>query len=383
MDKVNPVGLSKDDEDSEIILSIKEYEALRERDKEEIKDEVNTVIPPADIIAFNEQRSCADIYRMYFKDQIDINPDFQRGEVWNNRSQTLFIDSLIKQLPIPSMCISYDLNTHKRLVIDGLQRIITIIKFFDYTHQWKLSSTDAVDDRISGKMASQIKIESPELIEIVENVTIPITVLRCNYDIDSHMQYLFQIFNRLNSGGNKLYNQEIRNCIYQGPFNSLLKELARSDIWRSFIGQTIEEVDRCRMSNEEQILRFFAFHYTRNDYNGRMAQFLNKFMYNNKTLDLSHVKAFENLFNRTMNIASLLADKPTSKNVIDAVLVGIANNLCGLSNINTQQVSTIYDRICKTSQFSEQSLSEGLASREKVLSRINTAISLFSGNEYN
>ena len=42
------------------------------------------------------------------------------------------------------------------------------------------------------------------------------------------MKYLFQIFYRLNSGGNKLYNQEIRNCIFQGSLNSLLKELART-----------------------------------------------------------------------------------------------------------------------------------------------------------
>ena len=91
-----------------------DFEDLKKRSIEESQDESTSVVPPPDIVAFTEQRSCADIYRMYDKKQIDINPDFQRGEVWTNRSQTLFIDSLIKQLPIPSMCISLDIKTQKR-----------------------------------------------------------------------------------------------------------------------------------------------------------------------------------------------------------------------------------------------------------------------------
>ena len=83
-------------------LNSEEFEELKARTKEENEDVTNTVVPPPDIVAFTEQRSCADIFRMYEKNQLDINSDFQRGEVWTNRAQTLFIDSLMKQLPIPS-----------------------------------------------------------------------------------------------------------------------------------------------------------------------------------------------------------------------------------------------------------------------------------------
>ncbi len=62
--------------------------------------------PPDDIVAYNELRSCADLYRMYQKGILEIQPDFQRNIVWNGAAQTRFIDSLIKQLPIPSMCFS-------------------------------------------------------------------------------------------------------------------------------------------------------------------------------------------------------------------------------------------------------------------------------------
>ena len=66
--------------------------------------------PPTAIIAYNELRSCADLYRMYVDGVLYINPYFQRDEVWPDAHKTRFVDSLIKKLPIPSMCFSLDLS---------------------------------------------------------------------------------------------------------------------------------------------------------------------------------------------------------------------------------------------------------------------------------
>ena len=222
-----------------------------ERIKEEEVDDLDYAIPPSDIIAFNELRSCADIYRLYHKKQLDINPDFQRGIVWNNKAKTLFVDSLIKQLPIPSLCISLDITTQKRMVIDGLQRIHTIIRFLNEDEDWRLYSSDEVDSRISGKKVSEIRTNKTPIYEILENVTIPITVLRCDYSKDDHMKYLFQIFHRLNSGGSKLYNQEIRNCIYQGTLNTFLKDIVKQDEWLHFTNTTHDKIANSRFSHEE------------------------------------------------------------------------------------------------------------------------------------
>ena len=112
--------------------------------------------PPTDIVAFNELRSCADLVRMYSSKQLEIKPDFQRDIVWPNASQTRFIDSLTKQLPIPSMCIGLDYNTNKRLVIDGLQRMWSIIRFLT-DDNWRLSTLPDIDDRLSGRRISYIK----------------------------------------------------------------------------------------------------------------------------------------------------------------------------------------------------------------------------------
>jgi uncharacterized protein with ParB-like and HNH nuclease domain len=201
-------------------------ENLREEEEKASLEDDHQELPPNDIVAYNELRSCADILRMYKNGQLTIKPDFQRDVVWKKPDQSRLIDSLIKQLPIPSMCISLDFNTNERLVIDGLQRISTIISFLN-NDEYQLSELNDIDPKISGKTVANIKSKNKTLYERVENLTIPITVLRCDYEKKSHMDYLFTIFHRLNSGGTKLNNQEIRNCIYSGKLNTLLKSTVK------------------------------------------------------------------------------------------------------------------------------------------------------------
>lgn len=370
---VNVLGEYNDSEGRKDLYGDERFET------EEIDDK-DSVIPPTDIIAFNELRSCADIFRMYDKKQLDINPEFQRGEVWRNRAQTLFVDSLIKQLPIPSLCISLDVNSQKRLVIDGLQRITTIIKVLDPNSTWRLSRISEVDNRISGQKVSEIRRNCPSLIEVLENVTIPITVLRCDYSKKQHMQYLFQIFNRLNSGGSKLYNQEIRNCIYNGPFNRMLKEEAKSQLWLDFTGATVEKVIRSRFSHEERILRFLAFYFRSEDYNGKFSEFLNDFMGDNMGCDNIRLSQFKQLLHSTLEVANKLSDKPESKNVADAILVGIGRNLNKLKVVPTEVLDKLYVKVMQSPEFSSDEIMEGLGQKEKVKGRINKAISIFGGD---
>lgn len=351
----------------------------RLRFMQEEQDEVLNAIPPSDIIAFTEQRSCADILRMYENGQLIIQPDFQRGDVWGPTSQTLFIDSLMKQLPIPSLCISLDISSQKRMVIDGLQRIRTIIKFLGKASdkEYRLANSNAVDQRISGKTVSQIRGEYPELYSRVENVTLPITILRCDYSKKTHMQYLYQIFHRLNSGGNKLYNQEIRNCIYQGPFNTFLKSYVRSDSWLTFCGITPKDVDKARFRYEEQLLRFFAFYNRLAEYRGGLATFLNEYMEENKNSTEEQLHACSIVINETIQVALNISDLSTAINVREAVLIGIAMHLDILKTKSKEEINTIYHDLLNEPIFSKEELKEGLSAKEKVKERINCAIAVF------
>lgn len=354
------------------------YVESRQREEEEDKDATRAILPPQDVVAFNEQRSCADILRMVQKKQLDINPDFQRDVVWPNKAQTLFVDSLLKQLPIPSLCISLDTKSNKRYVIDGLQRITSIVKFLEDGSNWVLSKVEDADERISGKSVSTIKAENPTMYEAIENVSIPITVIRCDFDNDLHMEYLFQIFNRLNTGGVKLYNQEIRNCIFQGPFNTMLKELAKSERWLTFANITEEKVRKSRMSNEERILRFFAFYYNLENYGGSMAGFLNNFMKQNRNMPEAQVRSYKELFSTTLSVACKLDAKPDSKNAADAILIGISKNVSNLSTKSKEEVNQIYQHVISSPEFSSEELKEGLSNKEKVKHRMQKSIELFN-----
>ena len=346
--------------------------------QEEETDSIESVMPPSDIIAFNELRSCADIYRMYAAGQLDINPDFQRGEVWTPKAKTMFIDSLIKQLPIPSMCISWDFSENKRIVVDGLQRISTIIEFLKPDSSWKLSKVDDVDDRISGKSVEYIRTKENRLYSMVENLTIPITVLRCDYNNKSHMQYLFQIFNRLNTGGCKLYHQEIRNCIFSGPFNSMLKELVRTDYWCAYAKTDKSKVEKARFSNEELMLRFFAFYERYKLYNGKLASFLNRFMEDHKNDSEHRIIRNKDLAIRALAVAHNAGVAVDYRNVADAILVGIAKNIQKLENAQGETVKALFDEIIASEDFSLESLKSDVSGKEKVNNRINKAITVFS-----
>ena len=117
-------------------MSNKESIALQ--DQTFIAEDADQPVPPHDIVAYNELRSCADLYRMYESGKLELKPDFQRDVIWKQDDQSRFIDSLVKQLPIPSMCFSLDYKTQKWKVIDGLQRMTAIVQFLG-TAPWKLS----------------------------------------------------------------------------------------------------------------------------------------------------------------------------------------------------------------------------------------------------
>lgn len=360
------------------------FEEEQVRISEEDSDNIKSVIPPKDIVAFNELRSCADLFRLYKKRQLDLNPDFQRGIVWSNKSQTLFVDSLIKQLPIPSLCISLDIKTQKRLVIDGLQRISTIVKFLDEDIDWRLSKTDDVDERISGKKRSDIQLNNNDLFEIFENATIPVTVLRCDYANKTHMEYLFQIFHRLNSGGNKLFNQEIRNCIYQGTFNTYLKKAVRSNLWKNLLNVDDEKIDSSRFAYEELLLRFFAFFYNLEDYPGKLAVFLNNFMESHKDISEETINLYSELLNNTLTIINKsLSDsvKDLSKTALEALLIAVSKNIETLKDLPDEAIVGLLQKMLQSKEFSVEELSEGLSKPEKVKSRFKKAISIFSGND--
>lgn len=336
-------------------------------------------IPPVDVVAFNELRSCADLYRLHVEKQLEISPAYQRDVVWSPGSQSRFIDSLTKQLPIPSMCISLDYKTERRQVVDGLQRMASIVKFLS-ERDWRLSNLDDIDSRIANKTVEYINRSYPEIYRRIENTTLPITVLRCDLSKRSHQEYIFTIFHRLNTGGLKLTNQEIRNCIYQGNFNELLKDIVSNEIFVKLF--SIDPNKKYRQSNEELVLRILSFSEDYENYRGPLSKHLNSFMakYRNaKELDLNKFEcsvssALKLLYER------ILEEEPLprlSKVTTEALMVGIIKNFDTLANQPNETLQKMYKKLREDPLFSLDALKEGLAAKERVITRLRRAVEIF------
>lgn len=335
--------------------------------------------PPLDIVAFNELRSCSDLKRLHDAKQLEIQPDFQRDDVWQATQQTRFIDSLAKQLPIPSMCISLDYKTDKRQVVDGLQRMSSIIKFLS-DDSWRLSKLEDIDGRISNKTVAYVKENNPEIYSRVENTVIPVNVIRCDLSKRSHQEYLFTIFHRLNTGGMKLNNQEIRNCIYSGQFNEMLKSVSWSDNSVSIFG--LISGRKYRFSTEELMLRVLAFSEDRAKYKRPLPRFLNEYMSKFKRATDTQVQERRVLLERALEVVykKALKSEPLprlSKATIEAIFVGVLQNIDRVELMPSAEVAKRYQALRQHAEFSVESLKEGLSEVSKVNSRLKVAIEIF------
>ena len=338
-----------------------------------------SVMPPRDVVAYNEMRSCHDLWTMYEREQLIIDPDFQRHNVWSVKDRSLFIDSLLKELPIPSLCLFYDAQRGQKIVVDGLQRISAIIALLDPNQDWKVSDVDGVDERIRGKKTSELRNNSDKILYQIEEKILPITVIRGDFGKKSHQDYLVQIFSRLNSGGRRLLNQEVRNCIYRGSLNTSLKQMVRTDKWLSTFGLTEQKVDNDRFGQEEHALRLFAFYKGVESYKKGLNHFLNKTMGEHQNVKAADFAEFQNVLFRAFDIVNEIsvAGDTLKKNwnIREALLVGVMKNIDNVSLRDKKFLNARYRQFLD--EVWGEEMREGLMQPKKVSFRMNTSSRIF------
>ena len=347
-------------------------------------EDIAEPIPPSDIVAYNELRSCADLLRLHSTGKLEIQPDFQREVVWKAADKTRFIDSLVKQLPIPSMCFSLDYKTQKWKVIDGLQSMSSIILFLS-EQPWQLTNLQDIHPRLRG--ASNVGLragddEQRRLYALVQDVSIPVTVIRCDYSQETHMRYLFTIFHRLNSGGVRLTNQEIRNCIFTGPFNDLLKAFDKTDkSWKLVTKRIWGSMDRFR--SIEVLLRALAFNSNSHQYDGNLARFLNDYM-QARGDDSAEVlektkRELEWMTQLAARTLQLEEKKKLPLSLVEAILVGILQNIGKLTQATDKQLGIAYKKIAENEVFADAAR-YAVSSPENFAARLYVAGHAFAEN---
>lgn len=326
-----------------------------------------------------------------------VKPELQRNYVWDKAEASRFIDSILLGLPVPSIFLAKT-SDEKLLIIDGYQRLMTVRDFVKGifskdTSIFKLSRSEKIHDRWKGKAFVEL---SPEEQRKIRNTTIHAIVFMQKHPLVGDTS-LFQVFERINSGGRSLLPQEIRNCVYQGPLNSLLIELNTTPAWRALWGR--KEPDS-RMRDMECILRFFALsHLASEDPKAvptriSLKKYLNQYMdSNNKPEFCEELKSrfllainytYEHLgLNAFHNISPSNPDRDVpafSATIFDSVLISI--DLGIRKGIAEQCIGNLKDRrrnLLKSSAY-QRDISFETMRTETIRRRVNEMYrALFNG----
>lgn len=194
------------------------------------------------------------------KNIIKIDPEYQRRHRWDNKTSSKLIESLILNIPIPTIYISQDVDVDKETddnefrysVIDGQQRLTAIKNFLK--GKFELEGLETLSE-LNGCKYNDLP---PFLTRRLEERSIK--CLRIDSTLDAQVK--LDIFERLNSGSVKLEAQELRNAVYSGPFNNAIKDLSKDANFRELLqidNESPETNNKVkRMEDVEIVLRFFA-----------------------------------------------------------------------------------------------------------------------------
>lgn len=151
----------------------------------------------------------------------NLHPEYQRRITWDNKKRSKLIESFIINIPIPPIFL-YEYDYDKYEIMDGLQRISTIVDF--YNNKFKLSGLSEWSE-LNGKTYKNLPEKIREGIDRRQLQVI--TLLKETAASDERADTIKRlVFERLNTGGVKLQAQEIRNAILNGPGNKLCCDLA-------------------------------------------------------------------------------------------------------------------------------------------------------------
>lgn len=331
-----------------------------------------------------------------------IIPGFQRNYVWDQKRASRLIESLLIGLPIPQIFL-YEYNK-KFLVIDGQQRLMSIYYFCKgrfpkkeksgeirnkYLEKNQIPKDLIIDNTYFQDFKLTLpKSENKEKAKFsglgyntladyqfqFDMRTIRSITIQQNYP-DNDDSCMFEIFNRLNTGGISLSAQEIRASMYYSKFYDMLYKLNSNKTWRAILSSTSQEI---HMKDIEIMLRAFALALdSANKYKHPMVNFLNKFSKDMMKIDEASLQIYENIF---LKFLESIASNPSifiGKNnrfvisLFDSVFV-LSTSLA-FQNKDISQIkafnTNIVNKILLDTSFS-QYISKDTTSRDSYLGRL-------------
>lgn len=280
--------------------------------------------------------SVKELVSMVGEGIIDIAPEYQRQFRWKTDRQSSLIESIFLGIPIPSLFMATNRDGSWEL-IDGVQRLSSIIHFAGNADaRRKINLKENLKLTLLEKLTSFNSHTFEDLPKSVQLDFLLKPLKVTTLSDKSDLEVRFDLFERLNTGGVALTNQEIRSCIFRGNFNDFIKFLATDQNFHTAVKLTKSmESDGTR---EEMVLRFFAFLNSYNQFDHSVVDFLNEYMEKaSKNFDYS---SGEQIFRETFRQLAALPNgitrnrNTTPTNLFEGVVVGAALAIQANGSIN-------------------------------------------------
>ena len=155
----------------------------------------------------HQQYPISDLYSWIKNKELTLAPEFQRGDIWTTSAQSFFIDTILRDLPIPPIYIRLvtdpDTKTSYRQVVDGQQRLSTIVKFID-------------GQLVLDKRSKEFAGKTYDLLDADEQQMFLAYQMGVEQLFGADDDTVLDIFHRINAYGLSLNRQELRHGKFQG-----------------------------------------------------------------------------------------------------------------------------------------------------------------------
>lgn len=228
------------------------------------------------------------LLEMYSEGQVVVPPEYQRQFVWGDDRQSELVESVLLGIPVPSLFMAANRDGSWE-VVDGVQRIGSLSRFVASPEL--LARTNAEKGLEISGLRKLVELNGYAFGDLPKSLqfmflTRPVRITVLNDKSDLEVRY--DLFERLNTGGVSLTNQEIRNCVFRGPFNDSIRQLAEDPNFRHVV--RLKPSEASNGTREELVLRFFAFLESYKDFDHSVEGFLNDFMRKHVGLPISEAK---------------------------------------------------------------------------------------------
>lgn len=209
--------------------------------------------------------SIGELASMYKEGELDIHPDFQRMFRWNDEQKTRLIESILLGIPIPSIFVAQRENGIWD-VIDGLQRLSTIFQFMgilkdtneNLLEPLKLLKTKALPSLENKVWESKNLTESFTMTQrlIIKRAKLDIKIISRESDVDAK----YELFQRLNTNGSSLSDQELRNCLLimvNKDFYNKIDNMSKNQDFQNTISLTENSISQSY--DKELVLRYLIY----------------------------------------------------------------------------------------------------------------------------